>query len=62
MLTILILLNLNLPPLELKADTKKDRQRYLRALQKADDGDLSQLESLINQALKESLQKLASRF
>lgn len=61
MLTILILLSLNLPPIELKANTKQDRQKYLTALQRADEGDLSRLELLIDQALRESLKRLASR-
>lgn len=55
MLTILILLKLNLPPIELKAETGADRNRYLRAMRKADDGDTSLLETLISQALTEAL-------
>ena len=57
MLTILILLKLNLPPMELKADTKTDRKRYIKALQDADAGNLITLESLISQALREALDK-----
>lgn len=60
MLTSLILLKLNLPPIELKAETEKDRARYLRAMQKADDSDLSHLERLINNALYESLEKIGA--
>src|SRR3989338_7344141 len=56
-LTILILLNLNLPPIELKADTKADRQLYLNAMYKADEGNINLLESLISEALTESLEK-----
>lgn len=58
MLTILIALNLNLPPIELKADTKTDRQRYLKAMYQADAGNLSPLETLMSNALVESLEKL----
>jgi Fic family protein len=55
MLTILLLLRLNLPPIELKAETKADRRRYLTALQKADNGDFLPLENLVSQALTEAL-------
>lgn len=58
MLTALILLQLNLPPIELKAETGKDRRRYLDAMQKADEGNFSLLESLINNALSESLEQI----
>ena len=55
MLTILLLLRFNLPPIELKAETGTDRRRYLTSMQKADEGDYSDLEVLISQALTESL-------
>lgn len=61
MLTTLILLRLNLPPIELKAETGKDRARYLRAMQKADKDDLTYLARLINNALFESLEKINKR-
>jgi len=57
MLTTLILLQLGLPPIEIKADTKQDRDNYLKAMYKADEGDYSKLERLIKQALTESLDK-----
>lgn len=57
-LTTLILLQLNLPPIELKAEAGKDRIRYLKAMQKADEGNFSFLETLINNALSESLEKI----
>ena len=56
MLTILILLKLDLPPIELKAETREDRKEYLTAMQQADEGNFSLLEQLIGQALSESLQ------
>ncbi|MGH7204019.1 MAG: Fic family protein [Candidatus Levyibacteriota bacterium] len=56
MLTILILLKLDLPPNELKADTGEDREKYLSAMQQADAGDFALLEQLIGQALSESLE------
>lgn len=55
MLTILMLLKLNLPPVELKAEKGSDRKRYLTAMQNADKGDYSLLEKLICQALSEIL-------
>ena len=57
MLTILILLKLNLPPIELKAETGEDRKCYLEAMQKADNGDFTALETLISQALSELLER-----
>ena len=58
MLTTLILLKLTLPPIELKAESGLDRKKYLRAMQKGDEGDLTLLENLINTALSESLEKI----
>lgn len=56
MLTIFILLQLDLPPIELKAEKGEDRKHYLTAMQKADKGDYSFLEQLIGQTLSEMLQ------
>lgn len=56
MLTILILLKLDLPPIELKAENEADRNKYLKAMQEADEGDYSLLEQLIGNALSETLQ------
>lgn len=58
MLTILILIILNLPPIEIKAEAKSDRRKYLEAMYAADDGDYSKLETLIERSLKESLAKI----
>lgn len=58
MLTILILLKLNLPPIEIKAETGLDRQEYLDAMYRADEGNYSNLENLIGNALIESLSKI----
>jgi len=54
MLTIVILLKLNLPPVEISA---KDRKKYLNAMYSADEGNYSKLEDLIGRALVESLSK-----
>lgn len=56
MVTILILLQLDLPPIELEAERGTDRKKYLAAMQKADKGDYSFLEQLIGQTLSEMLQ------
>lgn len=58
LLANLLTLNLNLPLFELKAETGKDRDRYIEALKTADKQDYSRLEDLIAKALKESLEKL----
>ena len=55
MLTICILLKLGLPPIEIKADSGGDRQKYLDAMYAADEGNYSQLEKLMEVALNESL-------
>ena len=57
MLTTYILLQLGLPPIEIKANTKQDRENYLQAMYSADKDDYSKLESLIRQALDEALGK-----
>ena len=57
LLTNLILLNLGLPILEIKAETGKDREQYMEAMKEADKHNLSRLESLIAKALQESLEK-----
>lgn len=56
MLTIYILLQFDLPPLELKVDKEEDRKQYLIAMQNADEGDYALLENLIGEALTETLQ------
>jgi Fic family protein len=57
MLTILVLLKLNLPPIEIKADTETDRKNYILAMQEADNGNYSKLEVLISDSLFEMLEK-----
>lgn len=57
MLTTLILLTLNLPPIEIKAESGRDRKKYLEAMYAADEGNYEKLENLIGQALNESLAK-----
>lgn len=57
MLTTLILITLNLPPIEIKASTGKDRKKYLEAMYAADEGNYKKLEDLVGQAINESLIK-----
>lgn len=58
LLTNLLLLNLGLPVLEIRAETGKDRETYIAAIQSADEQDYSKLEDLISNALRESLEKV----
>lgn len=53
-----ILLNLNLPPIELKVETKSGRRRYVDALAKADNGDDSVLVKLIQEAIEETSREI----
>ena len=58
LLTKLLLLNLGFPILTIKAETGKDRDKYVKAMEAADNYDLSKLESLLAQALKTSLEEI----
>lgn len=55
----IILLNLNLPPIELKVETRTGRKKYVIALQEADAGDYEKLQKLVQSALKEAAQELS---
>lgn len=50
----IILLNLNLPPIELKVETRNGRAKYVKALQKADAGDYVALKKLVLSAIEEA--------
>lgn len=54
----IILLNLDLPPVELKVETKTGRKKYIQALKNADNGDYSGIETLIRNALEETSKEL----
>jgi len=54
----IILLNLDLPPIELKVETKTGREKYVEALKNADDGDYSEMESLVYKAIEETTKDL----
>ena len=58
LVTNLIALNLGLPIITIRAETGKDRENYIDAMKAADKHDLSQLEKLIADGLKESLEKV----
>lgn len=54
----IILLKLNLPPIELKVETRQGRQKYIKALRLADQGEYQEIEVLIESALEESIKNL----
>lgn len=58
LVTNLLLLNLGLPIIAIKAETGRDRERYVEAMKTADQQDYSKLEKLIADALEESLEKV----
>lgn len=58
LLNNIILLNLNLPPIELKVETKSGRKKYIEALQSADDHDYSKLEKIFKSAIEEATREL----
>src|SRR3989339_1998924 len=51
MITIQILLRMELPPIEIKAESNTDRQKHLNAMYSADEGNYEKLEKLIESAL-----------
>ena len=57
----IILLNLNLPPIELKVETIKGRKRYVEALQKADKNNFKSLEKIIKSAIQETAKELLEK-
>lgn len=58
LLTNIILLKLNLPPIELQVETKTGRKKYIHALQAADKGHLVKLEKLIRSAIEEAVKEI----
>ncbi len=55
----IVLLNLNLPPIELKVETNAGRKKYIQALKNADSGNYSELENLMRNAIEETTEELA---
>ncbi len=54
LLNNIILLHLNLPPIELKVETADGRKKYIAALQAADNYNYKKLEKIIESALEEA--------
>lgn len=57
LLSNLLFMRFSLPIVEIKIESKKDRDVYIQAMQKADAGDYSLLEDIITKALNEELRK-----
>ncbi len=55
LLNSMLLMNLELPPVEMKVETPKGRKRYIQALKDADNGSYEKLEKLIDEALVEAI-------
>lgn len=58
LLNNIILLNLNLPPIELKIETDAGRNKYIEALKSADNQNYLKLEKIVRSAIEESIQEL----
>lgn len=58
LLVNIILLNLDLPPVEIKVETKDGRKKYIEALQSADNGDYRKLEKIIRSAIEEAIKEV----
>lgn len=58
LLNNMILLKLDLPPIELKVETKAGRKKYVQALQKADLGDYTVLNKIIRVAIEEAIEEI----
>lgn len=54
----IILLNLNLPPIELKVETIAGRKKYVEALRLADNYNFTKLESIFKSAINEMASEL----
>jgi len=57
----IILLNLDLPPIELKVETTAGRKNYVKALQLADSHNYIKLESIFKSAIAEMAKELGSK-
>ncbi|MDP3900604.1 MAG: Fic family protein [bacterium] len=57
----IILLNLNLPPIELKVETTAGRKNYIKALQLADDHNYTKLNNILKSAIDEMAKELNSK-
>ena len=62
MFTSYILMRLHLPIIEIEVKTEATRRRYITSLQEADQGNYQNLNSLLTQALNESLHTIQTKF
>ena len=61
LLNNIILINLNLPPIELKVETTLGRKKYIKAMQSADNGNYKELEKIIRNAFEESIKEIENK-
>lgn len=61
LLNNIILLNLNLPPIELKIETFAGRKRYIEALKLCDNYEYSKMEKIIKDGIIEAIKSLESQ-
>lgn len=54
----MILFKFDFPPIEMKIETESSRKKYVHALQKADQGDYTELKKLIHRAMEETAKEL----
>lgn len=54
----MILLNLDLPPIELQVETTARRKKYIQALKAADKGDYQLLKNIVRASMKEAAQSI----
>ena len=57
----IILLNLNLPPIELRVETRTGRERYIKALQAADNVNYKKLQKLLQSAIEEAAREFSAK-
>ena len=55
---MILLLNFDIPSIEITAETEKDRKKYIEALRKADERDYSLLEKIMGETITESLKNV----
>lgn len=61
LLTNVILLKLELPPIEMHVETTRGRKNYIDALERADHGDARQLEKIVLCAIQEAARELRNQ-
>ena len=61
LLNNIILLKLNLPPINMNIDTKSSRAKYIEALQLADNHNYSKLEDIMKKAIVKAIASLKNK-